>query len=67
MLFHFMMELYAWNKKIGRSTDGGGSSLKFFKNNKPQSRLAWHDNCYWVSGRSVDLYVLHGTTHTSIC
>jgi len=31
MLFHFMMEPRLKFKKIGRSTDGGGSGLKFFK------------------------------------
>jgi len=25
-----MIEPYAWNKKLGRSTDGGGSGMKFF-------------------------------------
>jgi len=31
ILFHFMMEPRLKFKKIGRSTDGGGLGLKFFK------------------------------------
>ena len=32
-----------------------------------QATIALRDNSHWVSGRSVDLYALRGTTHTSIC